>query len=103
MAIGAFAAHGMAEQQAEWLATGGHYLMVHSVLAVAIALWSGSNRLAHTSGWVALGGGLIFCFALTLLALTGIRIMGAVAPIGGSLMILGWILLAISAVRGNKS
>lgn len=103
VAISAFAAHGAGPQQAQWLATGGHYLLVHSVLGVALALWPQSGALGRAAGWLAVGGGIVFCAALTLLAFTGVRIMGAVAPVGGSLMIIGWLLLAVRAVRGNPS
>ena len=99
VAVGAFAAHGVEAHQAALLTTGGHYQMVHAVLAAAIGFWSGAGRLGRIAGWVAASGGLVFCLALTLLALAGLRFMGAVAPIGGSLMILGWLMLAAHAVR----
>ncbi|MHC3127262.1 hypothetical protein OB03_08135 [Brevundimonas sp. GN22] len=103
VAIGAFGAHGVASSQAELLQTGGQYQMVHAVLAAAIGFWPDSGRAGRIAGWLAASGGLVFCSALTLLALAGLRFMGAVAPIGGSLMILGWLLLAGHAVRRTVS
>jgi uncharacterized membrane protein YgdD (TMEM256/DUF423 family) len=44
-------------------------------------------------------GALLFGGALYLIALTGARWLGAVAPIGGSLMILGWLLVLLQALR----
>lgn len=101
VAVGAFGAHGVDPSQAELLRTGGQYQMVHAVLAVAIGFWPDSGRLGRIAGWLAATGGLVFCLALTVLALAGLRFMGAVAPIGGSLMILGWLLLAGHAVRST--
>lgn len=46
-------------------------------------------------------GALIFSGALYVLALTGERWLGAVAPIGGTAMIVGWALLVASALRGK--
>ena len=44
-------------------------------------------------------GALIFGAALYLLALTGQRSLGAVAPVGGTLMIAGWALLVWDVLR----
>lgn len=46
-------------------------------------------------------GALVFSGALYVLALTGERWLGAVAPIGGTAMIVGWALLLTSARRGK--
>ena len=99
VAVGAFAAHGVEPHQAALLQTGGHYQMVHAVLAAAIGFWPAAGRLGTVAGWLVSTGGLIFCTALAFVALAGLRFMGAVAPIGGTLMILGWLLLAGHAVR----
>jgi uncharacterized membrane protein YgdD (TMEM256/DUF423 family) len=42
---------------------------------------------------------LIFSGCLAVLALSGIKILGAIVPIGGVLMIAGWALLAAAAAR----
>lgn len=99
VAVGAFGAHGVSPDQAELLQTGGHYQMVHAVMAAAIGLVPTTGRLARVAGWLLSGGGLVFCIALALVALAGLRFMGAVAPVGGCMMILGWLLLAGYAVR----
>ncbi|WP_297799727.1 DUF423 domain-containing protein [uncultured Brevundimonas sp.] len=103
VAVGAFGAHVVGGQAAEWLKTGGQYLMVHAALAAAVAMWSQSGRMGRFAAWLALSGGIVFCAALTVLALTDIRVMGAVAPIGGALMIAGWITLAVRAFRGHPA
>ncbi|MFC5374088.1 DUF423 domain-containing protein [Brevundimonas faecalis] len=99
VALGAFAAHGAAPKAAALLSTGAHYQMIHAVLAVACALWVGGGRGARAAGWLAVSGGLVFCLSLAAIALLGLRWMGAVAPIGGTLMIIGWVVLAVAALR----
>jgi uncharacterized membrane protein YgdD (TMEM256/DUF423 family) len=46
-------------------------------------------------------GTLIFSGCLVALALTGIKVLGAVVPIGGVLLIAGWALLAVAAARAS--
>lgn len=99
VALGAFAAHGAGPAVKTLLTTGAHYQMVHAVLAVACALWPDRPKLAAVAGWLAASGGLIFCLALALIGLASLPAMGAVAPVGGLLMILGWIALIFSAFR----
>ncbi|MNE07878.1 hypothetical protein D3C77_178620 [compost metagenome] len=100
VALGAFAAHGAAPAVKTLLTTGGHYQMTHAVLAAALALF-GSGRLLTLAGWLASAGGLIFCLALALIGLMSLPAMGAVAPIGGALMIAGWVLIVFAAFQSN--
>ena len=44
-------------------------------------------------------GGLVFALALSAIALLNLPVMGAVAPIGGLLMIAAWLLIALAALR----
>ena len=97
VAVGAFAAHGAAPQVKSLLTTGGHYLMVHALLALVCAFRGG--RLVGASGWLSAAGGLVFALALSLIARTGVSAFGAVAPIGGLMMIAAWLLLAFAAFR----
>ncbi|MEN5051210.1 DUF423 domain-containing protein [Brevundimonas naejangsanensis] len=99
VALGAFAAHGAAPAVKTLLTTGGQYQMVHAALAVALALWSGGGRLARLAGWLAAAGGLIFCLALAMIGLLSLPVMGAVAPIGGVLMIAAWCLVVVAALK----
>ena len=88
VAAGAFAAHGAGPQVKVLLQTGAQYQMIHALLAVAcVAL---DSRLA---GWTAASGGLVFALALYLMALLGWMALGAVAPVGGALMLASWLLL----------
>lgn len=99
VALGAFAAHGAGPVVKTLLTTGAHYQMVHAVLAVVCAMWPNRPRLAAVAGWLAGAGGLVFCLALALIGLASLPAMGAVAPVGGLLMILGWIVLIVAAFQ----
>jgi uncharacterized membrane protein YgdD (TMEM256/DUF423 family) len=94
VAAGAFGAHGAQGQAAEWLRTGGQYQLVHAVAAL-VAL-----RLeARGPAWLFVAGGAIFALTLYLMALGAPRWFGAITPIGGALLIAGWLWLAWS-LRG---
>jgi len=101
--IGAFAAHGAGPQVKSLLTTGSHYQMVHAVVALVCAIWPGRERLVVLAGWLASVGGLVFCLALSAIALLSLTAMGAIAPIGGVLMIAAWLLLLIAALRSQST
>ena len=98
---GAFAAHGAGPAVKTLLTTGAHYQLVHAVLALVCAVWPARDRLVGAAGWLAACGALVFATALSLIALGGLSVMGVIAPVGGLLMILGWILLAIAGSRSQ--
>ncbi|ALH81385.1 DUF423 domain-containing protein [Sphingopyxis macrogoltabida] len=86
VAAGAFGAHGAAgQQEAEWLRTGGLYQLIHAVGALSIM------GFARGPAIMLLVGGAIFAITLYAMALGGPRWLGAVTPIGGSLLIIGWL------------
>jgi len=92
---GAFGAHGASGDAAEWLKTGGHYQLIHAVAAL-LAVQLGARGAA----WLFLAGGAIFAGTLYLMAVGCPRWLGAVTPIGGALLIAGWLWLAWSGLRG---
>ena len=99
VALGAFAAHGAGPQVKTLLTTGAHYGLAHALLALICAVWPDRNRLVVLAGWLAAAGGLVFALALSAIALLNLPVMGAVAPIGGLLMIAAWLLIALAALR----
>lgn len=103
VALGAFAAHGASPGIKSLLTTGAGYQLTHAVLAVAIGVWAERPPLAALAGWLACVGGLIFSIVLSMIALLSLPVMGAVAPIGGLLMIGGWLLLAVAAFRSQPT
>jgi uncharacterized membrane protein YgdD (TMEM256/DUF423 family) len=96
VAAGAFAIHGLRGQLApDMLAvwdTAARYHMVHA-LAMAIAAQAGSRW----SPMLFLAGIVLFSGSLYALALTGVHWLGAITPLGGALLIAGWVCLAISS------
>lgn len=113
VAAGAFGAHALkailpTEMQAVF-ETAARYQMYHALAllltgmllerreAEAQAEW-GCLRLA---GWSFLAGILLFSGSLYLLALSGIRGLGAITPVGGVCLLSGWCLLAWAASRKN--
>ena len=92
---GAFGAHGANGQAAEWLKTGGQYQLVHAVAAL-IAAQIGMRGV----GWLFVAGGAVFAGTLYLMAMGLPKWLGAVTPLGGALMIAGWLWLAWNGARG---
>ncbi len=99
---GAFGAHGVSDLQVKgWLQTGAQYQLVHAAAALGcFSLLRVMARQAGVAGWLFGVGGLVFGGSLYLLALTGVKLWGAVTPIGGVLMILGWAALIWGALAG---
>jgi uncharacterized membrane protein YgdD (TMEM256/DUF423 family) len=105
VAVGAFGAHGLADLlaaagHADTWETGARYGMYHALALVAVGLRAssrGSSGMLTTAGWCLLVGTLIFSGCLAALSLTGIRVLGAIVPIGGTLLIVGWLCLARDA------
>jgi len=76
--------------------TGVRYHLFHALglLAVAWAAtrWPGGSVVA--AGWLFVAGTLIFSGSLYLLAITGVRWLGAITPFGGVCFLAGWLVLA---------
>ncbi|MET0362454.1 MAG: DUF423 domain-containing protein [Sphingobium sp.] len=94
IAAGAFGAHGAAPKAAEYLRTGGLYQMVHAVAVIAIA------AQMRGPATCLLIGAAVFAFTLYGIALGGPTWLGAITPVGGSLMIAGWVWAAWAFSRG---
>ena len=92
VAAGAFGAHGAEGKAAEWLKTGSQYQIIHAIAAL-VALQMGARGPA----WCFLAGAAIFAGTLYAMAEGAPKWLGAVTPIGGALLIGGWMWLAWSA------
>ena len=107
VALGAFAAHGLRSRiSADALATfetGARYHMYHALalLAVAWAIGRWPSGWASAAGWLFVAGTVLFSGSLYLLAVTGVRALGAITPLGGLAFILGWLALAWAAWTGR--
>jgi uncharacterized membrane protein YgdD (TMEM256/DUF423 family) len=107
VALGAFGAHALkASLAAEQLATfevGVRYQLIHALalLAVAWACTRWPGKAVHASGWLFIVGTLLFSGSLYVLTLTGVRGVGLVTPIGGVVLLLGWLCL-LAAPWGRR-
>jgi uncharacterized membrane protein YgdD (TMEM256/DUF423 family) len=105
VAAGAFGAHGLRSRLAPDLLvvfeTAARYQMYHAVALLTVAWattrWPGS--LAAWAGWLFVAGTVVFSGSLYALALTGIRWLGAITPLGGLCFLAGWLCLALSVRR----
>jgi uncharacterized membrane protein YgdD (TMEM256/DUF423 family) len=101
VAFGAFGAHGLrailSPAAMGWWQTGVQYQMWHALALVAMSA-APIARMRLPAVMLAIGV-LIFSGTLYAMALTGARWLGAITPIGGALMILGWLMLALQACR----
>jgi len=110
VAAGAFGAHGLkaildATGRADNWETAFRYCLYHSLAMLTIAVLTAlpqaqpARGLLHAAGWCFLIGTLIFSGCLAALALSGVKILGAIVPIGGALFLVGWALVAAAALR----
>ena len=103
--LGAFGAHGLrgilSPEDLVTFETGVRYQMYHALalLGVAWAITQWETVLLEWSGWLFVLGILVFSGSLYILVLTGQRWLGAVTPLGGLALILGWVLLASAVFR----
>lgn len=103
VAGGAFGAHFLKQRlAAESLAifeVGIRYQMYH-VLALLLTVWLiGATRgsWANFAAYCFIAGIIIFSGSLYALVFTGVKMWGAVTPIGGLLLLMGWFFLGMSA------
>lgn len=105
VAAGAFGAHGLkARLTPDLLAifeTGARYQMYHALGLVLVGVLIQIRPQANFAavGWAWVFGTVLFSGSLYALALTGIRPLGAITPIGGLGFLVGWLLLAWKAAR----
>ncbi|MEA2698871.1 MAG: hypothetical protein QOI66_3142 [Myxococcales bacterium] len=99
VALGAFGAHGLRERlgpgMLEVYRTGVLYQLIHAVALLAVAL--GAARLRRPRAVAALftAGIVVFSGSLYALALTQVRVLGAITPIGGLAFMAGWVVLLL--------
>ena len=102
VAAGAFAAHGLKERleprALEIFEVGARYHMYHALAMVLAGVLT--VRGADTAGWIFQAGIVVFSGSLYALALTDVKVLGAITPIGGLAFLAGWVWLAWVAWRG---
>ncbi|HEY1736604.1 MAG TPA: DUF423 domain-containing protein [Methylovirgula sp.] len=96
----AAAAHGNPDPL---LVTSAHFLMIDAAASIAItgfALNVPRGRCCFLiAAAILLGGGLLFCADLSVHVFTGHRLFPFAAPVGGTLMIVGWLVASVAALR----
>ena len=105
VAAGAFGSHAlrekMSEQSLEIFDIGTRYQMYHALALLVVALLlsriESPPPLLLASGWLFIIGITIFSGSLYALSLSGVKYLGAIAPIGGAALIAGWGALAFAA------
>ena len=101
VAAGAFGAHGLKDRlDANALGifeTGARYHMYHALALVLCGIIA--TKGATTAGWILQAGIVIFSGSLYALALTGVKGLGAITPIGGLAFLVGWAYLAWTSLR----
>lgn len=105
VAAGAFGSHAlrekMSERSLEIFDIGTRYQMYHALALLVVALLlsriESPPPILLASGWLFIIGIVIFSGSLYALSLSGVKCLGAIAPIGGAALIAGWGALAFAA------
>jgi uncharacterized membrane protein YgdD (TMEM256/DUF423 family) len=102
VAMAAFAAHGIGDAAALRIVSSGVQMQGwHALALLAVGVWTPRGGwLADAAGLAFAVGMVLFCGAVYALGLAGVS-WGFVAPSGGFLLMLGWLLLGVSALRAR--
>jgi len=106
VALGAFGAHALRARLSEQLRgtweTAVQYHLVHALglLVVGLTLLhTGPTPLLRWSAGFMLAGMVLFSGSLYILCLSGVRWLGAITPLGGTALLIAWVLFAVAAWR----
>ena len=108
VALGAFAAHGLEDVLDDYGAgiwdTAVQYQMFHAVALVLVGILMarplfGDVKQLKVAMFCFNAGIFFFSGSLMVLALTGIKVLGAITPIGGVFFLIGWVMIILTAVK----
>ncbi|WP_339261417.1 DUF423 domain-containing protein [Lysinibacillus sp. FSL K6-3209] len=111
VALGAFGAHALKDVVDEYglsiWETAVQYQMFHATGLLVIGLLMSSKLLGEVKQLKLAGiffnlGIVFFAGSLYVLAVSGIKVLGAITPIGGVLFLAGWVLIIVSALKQAK-
>jgi uncharacterized membrane protein YgdD (TMEM256/DUF423 family) len=109
VALGAFGAHALKDQSSAYsldvFHTGVQYQSMHALALLLVSLAWGvmqQKTLVMWSGRLFLAGTVVFSGSLYLLAITGMKWLGAITPIGGVCFLIGWALLVLAGTRSER-
>lgn len=105
--LGAFGAHALQDkldpEQLDLWRTAVLYHALHASALVGWGLHRAQTGRSAAPGWCLAVGTLAFSGSLYGLALGGPRWLGPITPLGGVLLIAGWSLFAVQALRGRRA
>ena len=109
--LGAFGAHGLRSRINAYSLSvyekAVFYHFVHGLGILLIAMLARTSLISIAGqarvSWLLFIGIVLFSGSLYTLAITGMRMLGAITPIGGVAFIAGWLLLAYEAIRAQGS
>lgn len=108
--LGAYASHGMADwasvKQIGYVELASQYQLFHAIALIVISLLREfhTSKLLLASQLCLLSGCLCFSGSLYYLVFTGSKLFVMITPMGGSLLIIGWLLIAFAMFfKGNKT
>ncbi len=108
VAIGAYGAHGgaqfMTDETTITFGKAVRYQMHHAIVLLALALafaqWPSQTKILTWAGYSLIGGIVFFSGSLYLIVFAGLN-MGYITPLGGTLFVLGWFLMAYAAWKAK--
>lgn len=107
VALGAFGAHALktvleSNGRVETFELASRYQFYHALAILAAGILADKYPGMGTSAILFLAGTIIFSGSLYILSLTGQTMWGAVTPVGGVLLLAGWLSLAWAFYKGNS-
>tara|TARA_Y100000590_G_C15383608_1_gene887318 strand:- start:61 stop:432 length:372 start_codon:yes stop_codon:yes gene_type:complete len=105
--LGAFGAHGLKDKLSDYsmsvFNTGVLYQFFHAIgIIIAVILdFSNSDLILNSAVWCFIAGIFLFSGSLYVLAITDIKWLGMITPIGGVLFIVGWVLMFVNVLKLN--
>jgi uncharacterized membrane protein YgdD (TMEM256/DUF423 family) len=110
VALGAFGAHALksiiGEAQLQTWKTASTYHFYHALGLIGLGIWAERQSLTKyisAAGMLFIGGILLFSGSLYLLAVTQVRWLGIITPLGGVLFLAGWISWMLALYRNNQA
>lgn len=109
VALGAFGAHALhnfliATQHLDTFETAAKYQMYGGLALILLGIWQNqmSNKILRRAARLMIAGSVIFPVSLYVICFTGIKWFGAIAPIGGTCYILGFLMMAYAAYQSKN-
>ncbi len=106
VALGAFGAHGLKGRLDDTMLaafqTGVQYQFYHTFAVLAVVLVAAHFPAVTAykwAGWLFIVGMVLFSGSLYVMALSGVKIFGAITPIGGLCLLAGWLLFAAAGFK----